>query len=112
MTELRLFWWRSLRMLQYAVFIFILKRALSNASQPTVSYTFRISCRTNQSCLSSDCCTSSIMFLIIEIGQWVDVPLRTEQLLPLRMSPFLHTSSILLVRILVKTFLVVSSRVI
>ena len=52
------------------------------------------------------------MFLIIEIGQCIEVPFRTEQLFPFRMLFFLHVVSILSVRILVKILWIVSSRVI
>src|SRR4051812_3982615 len=71
-----------------------------------------MSCSTIQSCLSLDCWASSIMFFTTKIGQCVEVPLRTEQLLPFKMFCFLQTTSILSVRILVKIFLNVSNRVI
>src|SRR6266487_3017416 len=47
----------------------------------------------------------------MEIRQCVEVSLRTEQLFLLRMLFFLQTSSILSVRILVKIFQIVSSRI-
>src|SRR6266487_1494494 len=98
-------------MSQYAVFILILRSAFSSASQLMVSYALRMSWRTIHNCLLSDCCASSIRFLTMEIGQCVEVPFSTEQLLPLRTSFFLHMTSILLVRILVNIFRTVSNKV-
>ena len=55
---------------------------------------------------------SSNTFLITDIGLCVEVPLRTEQLLPSRTLSLLQVVSILLVMVLVKIFLRVSINVI
>src|SRR5439155_3217435 len=111
-TALLLLLCRSERMLQYLLFILTRLRAFSKASQPTVSYAFRISWRTSHSWLWSDCLASSRIVLTTEIGPWVEVPLRTEQLFPFKTRFFLQVLLIRSVKILVNIFLIVSTSVI
>src|SRR6266487_1555808 len=70
-----------------------------------------MSCRTSHSWPWSDCLASSRIVFITEIGPWVEVPLRTELLFPLRMRFFLQILSMRSVRILVNIFLMVSTSV-
>src|SRR4051812_42371418 len=89
--------YRSLSRSMYSSFILMCLRPLRRPNQPTESYAFLISCRISQASRFGVDLASSSMLVRMLIGTCVDVPFRTEQLLPWRTLLILHVFSILLV---------------